>query len=696
MRALLACLMFCVVWGTGQAQDEAQDIVESAEADETFLTIYPDNLAMVTEVRRVTVPEGRSTIRFMGVSDQMIARSAVLQSFDGISLESNFDTDLMTKGALLNKAVGQTINIMRINPGDGEQSLVVGKLISASKKSGSVYGAVFETPDGMEALECAGLPESLLFSNLPDDLYSKPVLSMVVEAEEAGEKEISLSYLSSGISWAADYRLDVDGDAGEGPLFGWLTLTNSTSKSFKDVPTNIIAGQVNRNYGTQPDPVTTTGYAANCWPKGSTKTGTPNAWVGYKEIQNNVRMQRGASYGSFSAAEVMAYGAIEPAPVAFKTSANVAEVENFADYKLYRVPRPITVAALQTKQIAFLDEDDAEYERIYKYNYNPIYATFSEPQSMRVEYEIDNSKDGQLGVPLPEGTMRVMTSMENGKTAFLGESRVRDLAVDLPVEIPVSESIGVMLANSHDIIEKDGQFTIRLQTRIMNSVKNEIHAEIKIFNSRIRYPDITEESHPRRDGKIIPTYTVKVGPESAEDFYIDIPVEQSVRFEHLPRNYVGKDSYSKPANQRQVNLPGQSGDLRELSVLMQGKGKYGITVNAQLNEKEAVSTPGLRDTRLDETFTFTNRLPQAQKIQFTYQRHSVMETVVVQPASTEMVGRTERMIPAVTKSVRKYLVDLVSASIDPDNPDELTWNIEVPANGSVTLDVVTQGQHRLK
>lgn len=673
--------------------------MESPEADETYLTIYPDNLAMVTEIRRVTVPQGRSTIRFMGVSDQMIARSAVLQSFNGISLESNFDTDLMTKGALLNKAVGQTINIMRINPGDGDQSLVAGKLISASKKSGSVYGAVFETPDGIEALECAGLPESLLFSNLPDDLYSKPVLSMVVEAEDAGEKEISLSYLSSGISWAADYRLDVDGDAGEGPLFGWLTLTNSTSKSFKDVPTNIIAGQISRDNRTRPDPVTTTGYAANCWPKGSTKTGTPNAWVGYKEIQSNYLMRNSAGYGGYSSdmavAETMAYAA--PVPVVSKTITNRAEVENFADYKLYRVPRPITVAALQTKQIAFLDEDDAEYERIYKYDYQPmsLYGSQFEPQSMRVEYEIDNAKDGQLGVPLPEGVMRVMTYMEDGKTAFLGESRVRDLAVDLPVEIPVSQSVGVRVSNSYDVIENDGEFTIRLQTRIMNSVKNEIHAEIKIDSSRIRYPDINEESHPRRDGKIIPTYTVKVGPESAEDFYIDVPVEQSVRFEHLPRNYVGQESYSKPANRRQVNLPRQSGDLRELSVLMQGKGKYGIIVEARLNEKEIVSTAGLRDTRLNETFTFTNRLPQAQKLQFTYQRHSVMETVVVQPAGTEMVGRQERVIPAITKSVRKYLVDLVSSSIDPDNSDELIWHIEVPANGSVILDVVTQGQHRL-
>jgi len=46
-----------------------------------MLTIYPDNLAMVTEVRRVTLPKGPATIRFLGVSDQIIPQSAVLQEF---------------------------------------------------------------------------------------------------------------------------------------------------------------------------------------------------------------------------------------------------------------------------------------------------------------------------------------------------------------------------------------------------------------------------------------------------------------------------------------------------------------------------------------------------------------------------------------------------------------------------------------
>ena len=691
MRAILAFLIFSLVYASAQAQS----VVDSPEADETFLTIYPDNLAMVTEIRRVNVPAGRSTLRFLGVSDQMIARTAVLQSFEGVSLESNFDTDLITKGALLNKAMGETIQILRVNPGDGEETLVTGKLLAALKKNAAVYGVVLETDDGLEGLECAGLPESIIFSNLPRDLHDKPVLSMVVKADEAGEKEIGLTYLSSGISWAADYRLDVIEEEGEGPLFGWLTITNSTAKSFKDVPTNIIAGQISRVYRTRPDPVSTTQYLPSCWPRGSTKTGTPNAWIEYKEIPLSAKRSRGGGEAMPLVRMEMAQAPVASYGYSADSAANVATVEDFADYKLYRTPRPITVAAQQTKQIAFLDTLDAEYKRIYKFDFGPYQLASSVPQSLRVEYEIDNSRDGNLGIPLPEGTMRVMTQRASGKTAFLGESSVRDLAVDLPVEIPVSESIGVVLSPGYEVMEKDGGHIIRMQARIMNATHETINAEIKINSQYIRYPDIAAASHNPREGKTLPTYSLKVAAETAEEFYIDIPIEQGVKFEHFPRNYGKADSYSKLTTGKVVNLPGQAGNLAEIANLMSGKGKFGVNVKAQLNAKENAEKDGQNEIRLDESFTFTNSLPRPQKLIFTYHQEQVFEVVVVQEASIERTGNQERMIPTVTKTVGRNVVELVSSNIDPDNEDQMVWTLIVPANGSISLDVVSQGQHRL-
>jgi len=500
VRALLTLLLaLCApAWAA------AQETVDSPEADETFLTIYPDDLAMVTEVRRINVPEGRSTIRFLGVSDQIIAQTAVLQYFSGVSLESNFDTDLISKGALLNKAVGQRIGLRRINPKTGDSIFVEGILRSASNVNSVIQGAVIETDDGIEALECAGLSESIIFSNMPKDLNPKPVLSMVVEADEAGEKEISLSYLTSGIGWKADYRLDVQDEAGEGKLFGWLTITNSTAKSFKDVPTSIIAGQLNRDYRTRADRPRIKRYVPSCWQQGSTGTGSSNDIVLYKSLGLGDKFDEIVVTGSrLRRNEIAKFSAAAPIADAELAEADVATQEDFGDYKLYRTPRPITVAAQQTKQIAFLNVKDAEYKRVYKYDISPysLRGFSQKPQSMRVEYEIDNSKDGNLGMPLPEGTMRVMTERANGQTAYLGESFVRDLAVDLPVELHVSYSTGVMIHPGYQTLGKGDDLRFQINAKVLNATGKRIFAEIKINTNEIRYPDLSDESHPRKPKK---------------------------------------------------------------------------------------------------------------------------------------------------------------------------------------------------
>jgi len=46
---------------------------------------------------------------------------------------------------------------------------------------------------------------------------------------------------------------------------------------------------------------------------------------------------------------------------------------------------------------------------------------------------------------LPKGNFRVFTNRENGVPAYLGEDRVDNLAVDLPADIKVSNSIAVQM-----------------------------------------------------------------------------------------------------------------------------------------------------------------------------------------------------------------------------------------------------------
>ena len=338
------------------------NVVDSRDVSRLAVTVYPDDLAMVTEVRRIDVPAGQSEIRFHGVTDMIIPETAVLQSFEGLRLEGNFNSDLISKGALLQKAVGQTLTIRRLTPGTGRFELSEGELISAADMGNGIQGAVFKTDAGIEALQCSGLSEAVLFNDLPDSLNPVPVLSMTVSAKEPGPKDITLTYLTRGLNWAADYRMDVKDGEPDASLLGWLTLNNKTSKSFKNADVAVVAGSVNRapDAGNYIAPVRAKRFSPVCGTTVTKRGGSYSSFGGSDEIivtasrRNEIVVQE--AYAEFAPAP-------PPPPAVMKTvSVREATRENLGDYKLYRAPQPVSLNAFQTKQIAFLLDNDVEFE----------------------------------------------------------------------------------------------------------------------------------------------------------------------------------------------------------------------------------------------------------------------------------------------------------------------------------------------
>ena len=534
MRLILISIMLWSVALTASAQI----VVDSERAEQTSLTIYPDDLAMVTEVRKVTLPKGLVTIRFLGVSDQIIPQSAILQEFEGLNLERNFDTDVITQGSLMEKAVGEVITIRRVNPATGAVSEVQAKLLAAPLQQASaqslrwarqrlIQGAVFEINGRVEALECSGLAEAVLYSRLPEGLNPSPVLSLIVESDVAGETEVTISYLTRGLGWEADYRMDMASEATEGSLLGWLTLTNRTSKSFEKVPTAIVAGTLNRADDDY-RPALPRIFTPNCWARGSTKTGVRNV---VPIVSKMTRFEDGS---------------VAPAPVAYSVadfendeiivtaSKRQATREDLGDYKLYRTPQPVTVAPMQTKQVAFLSIPNVEADRVFAFNFPT--SEPSAPFGATVEYRVDNSKEGNLAQPLPKGNFRVFTKRANGVPAYLGEDRVDNLAVDLPADIEVSESTAVQMQSRIEGISRgkgdNAVHEVRFSANIYNATEQAVETEIEIRDIFLRLDDIRKASHAHDPDEIVPTYPIAVAPESAERFELVVPMQEIYYFDY--------------------------------------------------------------------------------------------------------------------------------------------------------------------
>lgn len=207
------------------------------------ITIYNENLALVRDQRDMTLKTGRNRIEFPDVSAQIIPESVVLKA-NGLSLiEQNFDFDLLTPTKLMEKAVGQTVEIIRINPGNGAEQRETARVLAVND------GVTLQIGDRIEVLRQDSIPTRVIFKELPETLKAQPTLSMLIDAKSGGSQPLELNYLTRGLSWRADYVAAFDEKQGTISLQGWITLTNNSGIAYRDVRAQLVAGSLNRVSG---------------------------------------------------------------------------------------------------------------------------------------------------------------------------------------------------------------------------------------------------------------------------------------------------------------------------------------------------------------------------------------------------------------------------------------------------------------
>jgi hypothetical protein len=200
----------------------AQDTVATYAVEESygFENTGTPGLVMVSETRTVEIPAGVSTIVFRGVADQIVPQTAALEGLPAVLLESNFDYDLMTPGAVIAKSHGEHVQLVRTDQATGRTTVREAILRTGPE------GIVLDVDGKTEALNCSGLDEKLVFPRVPPGLADEPRLSMTIRAASAGKYTVQLSYLALGIDWSADYVARTDPDDRTLTLTGWLTLVN--------------------------------------------------------------------------------------------------------------------------------------------------------------------------------------------------------------------------------------------------------------------------------------------------------------------------------------------------------------------------------------------------------------------------------------------------------------------------------------
>jgi hypothetical protein len=379
--------LLCIGW-------VASLLVDPAWAADRALsvTIYNDNLALVQDRRDIDVKGGRQRIEFQDVSAQIRPETVSLSAADIAIVEQNFDFDLLTPAKLMEKAVGQEITIVRVNPASGAETREQAQVLATNG------GVVLKIGQRIEVLRDDGLPVRVIFNKVPDNLRARPTLSVSIIGAHAGTRRATLSYLTPGLGWKADYVALYNESDSKIDVQGWVTLTNSSGTTYDNAQTLLVAGSPGQVDGGQ----------AN----------------GYRPPMRRQNLQQaGTESGSR---------------------------ERLGDYYLYPLAERTTIANLQTKQVSFLDVHEVPAEHGYEFR-NRWLGTADLPMSAQSIYSFSTGARAGLGDQLPAGTLRFYMKDKRGDPQFIGESRIDHTPMGSTLSLATGDAFDVKI---HAVVDK--------------------------------------------------------------------------------------------------------------------------------------------------------------------------------------------------------------------------------------------------
>jgi hypothetical protein len=450
--------------------------------------------ALITETRRIALPAGAATIRFEGVAEGIVPVSAIVTGLPGGTIQRNRDARLLSPASLVDGSLGNRVTIRRADSETGRM-----REQPATIRVGPNNGVIFETAEGIEALRCSGLPETLIYDGVPEGLPARPTLSVETVSPEAATATVTLSYLASGFDWTAHYVADLSEDGDELRLFAWLTLANSNPQSFLEADVQAVAGTLDREAASDiADAYQQLQLRLTCWPMDT--TATHPGWGIDVPSPPPMAMQGNT---------ILVTARRREASLQDMTIAGfVAEQEDLGDLKLYRIPEQVTVAANAQKQVALLVQPAVRFERLYTGRFVNNRGE-REPEPLFITFRTENERSEGLGVPLPSGTVTVF-EQAGGRRLPVSETRLADRAIGQEVELQVVPSAQVILTTAY---EGDGD-RHRWQLTVTNA--NPRPADIEIVlgpaNTPLRFSGGRTQD---RDGERIWRVTVPANGENS-------------------------------------------------------------------------------------------------------------------------------------------------------------------------------------
>jgi hypothetical protein len=420
----------------------------AADRQSVEVTVYNRDLGLVKEQRNIKIEAGEGELQFIDVPAEINPVTVHIKPLSNAEnfavLEQNYEYDLISHAKLMDKYVGKAIKIVEWNEYHDRKNTVDAELLSAAN------GKVYKIGDEIYL----GHPGVKVLPELPGNLISRPTLSWLYRSGAAGERQIEVSYLTGGMNWSADYILVVPADGNAGAeLSGWVTLDNNSGAEFADAKLKLVAGNVNRVRGKR---------------SRHDDVAVP-------------RLMRCTMDSPFEESELF-------------------------EYHIYDLARPTTLKNNQTKQISLMEAHGVAVAKEYitsrerHYSFKDLKDDGGSPikQSVMTFLAFKNTKENNLGNPMPAGIIRIYTADIHGRQQFIGEDRIDHTPKDEDIRLKVGEAFDIVAERSQvgfkEITSKivEAEYLISIRNRkeediTVGVVENAYHRAWQILESTHEY-----------------------------------------------------------------------------------------------------------------------------------------------------------------------------------------------------------------
>ena len=393
------------------------------DQQDVAITIYNSNLGLVKDTRLIDFKPGIHELKFMDVAAKIDPTTVHIKSLiNGSSLnvwEQNYEYDLLSPQKLLEKFVGQSVQLATINPETKKEEIVEATLLSTQG------GNIFQIGDKIHI----GHYGRVLLSKIPENLIPQPTLVWMLENKLSKPQKLEASYLTSGINWKADYvavlnKLDTMTD-----LTGWVTIDNRSGATYRNALLKLVAADINRVQGEM-----RTDYAR---PIAAAKEASPQ----FKE-------ESFFEYHLYTLDR--------------RTTIKDNQTKQMTLLDANQIP---------VKKL-FIFSGSAQY---YYYQMNQS----TNKQKIGVFLELENTKKNNLGMPLPKGTVRVYKEDRDGSLQFVGEDRIDHTPKDEKFKIKIGEAFDVVGERIQTDYKRLGSNLFEVAFEV--SLRNHKNEDIKVF-----------------------------------------------------------------------------------------------------------------------------------------------------------------------------------------------------------------------